>query len=85
MTRPDSWRLYEPLADVSLPDLGKADLYVAAKIDGDDLTRPIRLDMLSAVDLTLEQSAALRATLERAEADVRSGVVEADPQEVTCG
>ncbi len=76
------WRVYESIPRVSSYLDGVAsleDLQVTSCV----VRHPAPIS-LGCYSLTLEQSAQLRAILERAEQDVRAGAV-ADPPEVSCG
>lgn len=70
--RPNTWTIYEPIDDVALSETTLTNLRIASKIDGEDLSAPIHIDVRGPFGLTLEQSAELRARLLAAENDVRS-------------
>lgn len=82
-----SYRIYEPIPGIVIDDKGRTPgtLQVTACPGA---TAPVGLTVIDglSVALTLERSAELRASLERAERDVRAGLAdgfEADPPEVT--
>jgi hypothetical protein len=70
-----NWKLYEPLTDVAVyhnENPGDRSITVMAKLIGAGTTTPLRvwIDGVCTLELTVEQSASLRAKLELAEADL---------------
>jgi hypothetical protein len=78
----DHWMNYEPIEGVASYDANAAvsrsasTLQVVAKVAGVELATPIGLVVLDvcSLALTIEQSAAIRSMLERAERDARAGL-----------
>ncbi len=88
------WKAYEPIDDVMTfgpagegPVFRRVNVTANMHLSRTFSARFVRIGMvgIGLLSLTVEQSAALRAQLERAERDVAAGVVDADPPEVTCG